>query len=166
MIITAGDIKIHKSEFEAAIKTLPDQYQQFAMGQGKKQFAEDYLRMKLLANKGMQDNLQNDPDKIRRYIEEHTRVWPEVLAQIRKIGIQQMKIWRIGDQLFMYLETNDDFDVERDFGRTREDPRSVEWNDWMAREFQERSPFAREGEWWALMDCAFDLKAALCEPTA
>ena len=32
VIITAGDIKIHKSEFEAAIKTLPDQYQQFDKG--------------------------------------------------------------------------------------------------------------------------------------
>ncbi|HEV8638028.1 MAG TPA: L-rhamnose mutarotase [Chloroflexota bacterium] len=111
-------------------------------------------------------NLQNDPKRIRRYIEEHTQVWPEVLAQIRKIGIQQMKIWHIGNQLFMYVETDDDFDVERDFGRTREDPKSVEWNDWMAREFQERSPFAREGEWWALMDCVFDLKAARGEPTA
>jgi parvulin-like peptidyl-prolyl isomerase len=66
VIITAGDCKIRKSEFEAAIKTLPDQYQQFAMGQGKKQFAEDYLRMKLLANKGMQDNLQNDPDVVKQ----------------------------------------------------------------------------------------------------
>jgi L-rhamnose mutarotase len=111
-------------------------------------------------------NLQNDPDRIRRYVEEHTRVWPEVLAQIREIGIQQMKIWHVGDQLFMYLEADDDFDVRRDFGRTREDPRSVEWNDWMAREFQQRSPFAAEGEWWALMTCVFDLKAALGEPTA
>ncbi len=66
VIITAGDVKIRKSEFEAAVKTLPDQYQQFAMGQGKKQFAEDYLRMKLLANKGMQDNLQNDPEVIKQ----------------------------------------------------------------------------------------------------
>jgi L-rhamnose mutarotase len=111
-------------------------------------------------------NLQNDPERMRRYVEEHTRVWPEVLAQIRKIGVQQMKIWRIGHHLFMYLETDDDFDLARDFGRVREDPRSVEWNDWMAREFQERSPFAREGEWWALMELAFDLKAALGEPTA
>lgn len=111
-------------------------------------------------------NLQNDPERIRRYLEEHTRVWPEVLAQIRRIGIQQMKIWQIGNQLFMYLETDDDFDVRRDFDRVREDPRSVEWNDWMAREFQERSPFAGEGEWWALMNTAFDLRAALGEPTA
>jgi parvulin-like peptidyl-prolyl isomerase len=66
VIITAGDLKIHQSEFEAAVKTLPEQYQAFAMGQGKKQFAEDYLRMKLLAEKGMKDNLQNDPDVVKQ----------------------------------------------------------------------------------------------------
>src|SRR5437899_2268289 len=66
VIITAGDIKIRQSEFEAAIKTLPDQYQQFALGTGKKQFAEDYLRMKVLANQGLKDNLQNDPDVVKQ----------------------------------------------------------------------------------------------------
>jgi L-rhamnose mutarotase len=110
-------------------------------------------------------DLQNDPDRIRRYKEEHTRVWPEVLVQIKRIGIQQMKIWQIGNHLFMYLETDDGFDPARDFARVREDPRSVEWNDWMAAEFQQRSPHAREGEWWAAMELAFDLKAALGEPT-
>ena len=49
VIVGAGDVKIRKSEFEAAIRTLPAEYQQFAMGTGKKQFAEDFLRMKLLA---------------------------------------------------------------------------------------------------------------------
>ena len=111
-------------------------------------------------------DLKNDPDRIARYILEHTRVWPEVLAQIRKIGIQQMKIWTIGNHLFMYLETNDDFDLARDFGRVREDPRSVEWNEWMSREFQQRSPHAKADEFWAPMALAFDLKAALGESTA
>lgn len=110
-------------------------------------------------------NLRNDPAAIERYKLEHTRVWPEVLAQIKKIGIQQMKIWQVGNQLFMYLETADDFDLERDFGKTREDPRSVEWNRWMAAEFQEASPWAREGQWWVPMELAFDLKGALGEPT-
>ena len=110
-------------------------------------------------------DLQDDPDRIARYKLEHTRVWPEVLAQIRTIGIQQMKIWQIGNHLFMYLETNDDFDLKRDFARTAEDPKSVEWNQWMAREFQQRSPHAVEGEWWATMELAFDLKAALAEPS-
>src|SRR5205823_1948399 len=66
VIFSAGDLKVHQSEFEAAIKTLPDQYQAFANGQGKKQFAEDYLRMKLLADKGMKENLQNDPEVVKQ----------------------------------------------------------------------------------------------------
>jgi len=62
VIINANGMAIHKSEFEGAVKTLPPEYQQFAMGPGKKQFAEDYLRMKLLAAQGTKEGLQNDPD--------------------------------------------------------------------------------------------------------
>jgi parvulin-like peptidyl-prolyl isomerase len=61
VIITAGDITVKQSEFESALKTLPAEYQQYAMGPGKKQFAEDYLRMKMLAQIGYKDGLQNDP---------------------------------------------------------------------------------------------------------
>lgn len=62
VIISAGSIAIHKSDFESAVKTLPAEYQQYALGPGKKQFADDYLRMKLLAAEGMKAGLQNDPD--------------------------------------------------------------------------------------------------------
>ena len=66
VIITAGAITITKSEFENAVKTLPEQYQQFAMGQGKKQFAEDFLRLKLLAGEGMKNGLDKDPDVLKQ----------------------------------------------------------------------------------------------------
>ena len=66
VIISANGMAIHKSEFEGAVKTLPPEYQQFAMGPGRKQFAEDYLRMKLLAAKGAQEGVQNDPDVVRQ----------------------------------------------------------------------------------------------------
>ena len=66
VIITAVDIKIRQSEFEGAIKTLPAEYQQYATGPGKKQFAEDYLRMKILAGEGLKNNLQNDPEVIKQ----------------------------------------------------------------------------------------------------
>lgn len=64
VILSAGDIAIHQKEFENAIKTLPAEYQSYAMGPGKKQFADDYLRMKLLAVKGMKDGLANDPEVV------------------------------------------------------------------------------------------------------
>jgi len=62
IIVAAGDVTIRQSEFENAIKTLPAEYQQFAQGAGKRQFAEDYLRMKTLASQGFKDNLQNEPE--------------------------------------------------------------------------------------------------------
>jgi peptidyl-prolyl cis-trans isomerase C len=66
IVIAAGDLTIRQSEFESALKTLPEQYQQYAMGPGKKQFAEDYLRMKMLASAGMKAGLDKDPDVIQQ----------------------------------------------------------------------------------------------------
>ena len=66
VIISQGDVQIRKSEFESALKSLPPEYQQYAQGTGKRQFAEDYLRMKVLATKGMADGLGNDPDVLQQ----------------------------------------------------------------------------------------------------
>ena len=62
VVISASGVTIHKSEFEAALKTLPAEYQSYAQGPGRKQFADDYLRMRLLANEGMKNGLANDPE--------------------------------------------------------------------------------------------------------
>ncbi|HEX8410565.1 MAG TPA: peptidylprolyl isomerase [Thermoanaerobaculia bacterium] len=64
IVIAAGDVAIRQSEFESALKTLPEQYQQYAMGPGKKQFAEDFLRMKMLAAAGTKAGLDKDPDVV------------------------------------------------------------------------------------------------------
>ncbi|HXA17720.1 MAG TPA: peptidylprolyl isomerase [Thermoanaerobaculia bacterium] len=64
IVCTAGAVTIRKSEFEAALKTLPAEYQSFAQGPGRKQFADDYLRMRLLANEGAKAGLQNDPEVV------------------------------------------------------------------------------------------------------
>lgn len=62
VIMSAPGVEVHKSEFEAALKSLPAEYQQFAQGPGKRQFADDYIRMKLLAAEGMKAGLDKDPD--------------------------------------------------------------------------------------------------------
>jgi peptidyl-prolyl cis-trans isomerase C len=66
VIITAGSLAIHQSEFESAVKSLPPEYQSYALGPGKKQFADDYLRMKLLASEGMKAGLDKDPDVLKQ----------------------------------------------------------------------------------------------------
>lgn len=64
IVIAAGDVAIRQSEFEQALQTLPEQYQQYAMGAGKRQFAEDYLRMKMLAAEGMKSGLDKSADVV------------------------------------------------------------------------------------------------------
>ena len=66
VIITAGSIAVRQSEFETAVKSLPPEYQQYALGAGKKQFADDYLRMKLLAAEGMKSGLDQNPDVLKQ----------------------------------------------------------------------------------------------------
>jgi peptidyl-prolyl cis-trans isomerase C len=66
IVIAAGSVAIRQSEFESALKTLPEQYQQYAMGPGKKQFAEDYLRMKMLAAEGTKAGLDKDPEVVQQ----------------------------------------------------------------------------------------------------
>jgi len=66
VIITAGTVSIRKSDFETAVKSLPAEYQSYALGPGKKQFAEDYLRMKLLAAEGIKSGVDKSPDVVKQ----------------------------------------------------------------------------------------------------
>jgi peptidyl-prolyl cis-trans isomerase C len=66
IVIAAGDLTIRQSEFETALKTLPEQYQQYASGPGRKQFAEDYLRMKMLASAGTKAGLDKNPEVVQQ----------------------------------------------------------------------------------------------------
>lgn len=54
--------EIRESEFKAAIKTLPAEQQEFASGPGKKMFAEEYGRMRILAANGVKNGMEKDPD--------------------------------------------------------------------------------------------------------
>lgn len=100
--------------------------------------------------------LQDDPEKIALYQEYHRAVWPEVLADLRASGIQEMRIFLRGRRLFMYIETTDDFDLQRDLAAAgQRSARSREWNQLMAT-LQERAPEARPDEWWAPMELVFD----------
>src|SRR5260370_9519222 len=74
-------------------------------------------------------NLKNDPAIIERYIECHRNVWPEVERGLGGIWIHRMLIWRLGRQMFMFMETVDDFDTALDFSRyAASDPPILEWH--------------------------------------
>jgi len=108
---------------------------------------------------GMTLALRDDPAAIARYKAEHANAWPEVLARLREVGVTEMKIFLLGTRLFMYCETVDGFDVAGDFARCSDDETYRKWDELM-RTMQERVPEAGPGEWWATMECVFDLSWA------
>jgi peptidyl-prolyl cis-trans isomerase C len=83
VIISARGISVTQSEFERAIKTLPEQYQAFAQGAGRRHFADDLLQMKILAARGRKERLDRDPV----VIEQLDRVRENLLAtaELKKI---------------------------------------------------------------------------------
>lgn len=99
--------------------------------------------------------LVDDEEMIERYVEAHAHVWPEVIAGQHEVGILSMEIWRHGRNLFMIMDTCDDFDFARDMARLSTLPRQAEWEAYVA-QFQGCSAEARSDEKWQLMEMIFD----------
>jgi L-rhamnose mutarotase len=106
-------------------------------------------------------DLKSDPELIALYEAYHRpdTIWPEIVAGVKAVGILKMDIYRASTRLVMVLETEEDFDLQRDFNRMSTLPRQKEWADLMGR-FQQVPDFAKPGEHWVLMDKIFDLNAA------
>ena len=103
-------------------------------------------------------DLIDDPKLIAEYDAHHQRVWPEVISALRRIGIQRMKIFRLGARLFMYAEAGDDFDPAQDYQTYANDPKCRAWDEAMRR-YQRPAPAAKPGEWWTGMTQVFDLES-------
>lgn len=104
-------------------------------------------------------DLKDDPELIKKYIEHHQNVWPEVLKSITVAGIIDMEIYNVGNRLFMIMETADDFDAE---AKTEADQNNLKVQEWetLMDNYQKRLPFATEGQKWVPMDRVFSLKEA------
>ena len=61
VIMKVGATEIRQSEFDQALEALPAEYRTYASGPGKRQFAEDYLRLRVLAAAGEKDGLASEP---------------------------------------------------------------------------------------------------------
>ena len=102
-------------------------------------------------------DLKDDPAIIAAYDAHHEAVWAEVERGLLAIGIERMRIWRLGRRLFMLMATIDAFDPETDFARYMvSDSRIREWQSLME-SYQEPVADADTGEWWADMRLVYDL---------
>ena len=91
---------------------------------------------------------------IKKYVEAHAHVWPEVIQGQREVGIFDMQIYRKGRSLFMIMDTVDEFDFVRDMARLATLPRQAEWEAYVS-QFQGAKADARSDEKWKLMERIF-----------
>lgn len=109
-------------------------------------------------------DLKNDPVIIEQYEHLHRpgQMWPEIPQGIREGGIVDMQIYRIGNHLFMIIETPDNLTVSEAFQRIGKLLRQAEWATFIG-QFQQRLPEAQPGEHWAEMKAVFSLQEHITE---
>ena len=100
-------------------------------------------------------DLKNDPEILALYEEYHSNVWPEVRQAVKKVGMENVRIFRFGTRLVQIFDARDDFDITKDIDAYAEDPVVRKW-DTMMNGFQVPLNGRREGEWWAEMELVYD----------
>jgi L-rhamnose mutarotase len=93
------------------------------------------------------------PEFYARYVEDHEKVWTDVLKTIRACGIRNYSIFHKDNTLFSYFEyVGDDF--ETDMEKMAADPVTQEW--WaIMKPMQQPLPTRAAEEWWARMTEVF-----------
>ena len=101
-------------------------------------------------------DLKNDPALIAEYKRHHQNVWPEILQSIRDAGIADMEIYLLGTRMFMIMEVDDSFSLDRKSRADSENLKVQEWENLMWK-FQQALAGAKPGEKWLLMERVFKL---------
>jgi L-rhamnose mutarotase len=77
------------------------------------------------------------PEKVDEYVEAHRNVWPEMLAALREAGIRNYTIYRNGNEMFGYFESDD---LEAAGAYMSAQDVNIRWQDAMAGLLEERVP--------------------------
>ena len=101
-------------------------------------------------------DLKDDPKRISEYKKYHKSIWPEITASIKNSGIEALEIYLIGNRMFMIMEVNDTFSLEKKSQMDAENPKVQEWETLMWK-YQQALPIAKKGEKWLLMDKIYQL---------
>lgn len=98
--------------------------------------------------------LQIKPNAIEEYDREHQRVWPELLAKLKEVGISDYSIFRRGQELVLCLRAEN---FERAWEELDRDPVNQKWQEFMSRLF-EPVPDKGTSERFAMMKEVFYLE--------
>tara|TARA_R110002072_G_scaffold280418_1_gene442752 strand:- start:39803 stop:40132 length:330 start_codon:yes stop_codon:yes gene_type:complete len=101
-------------------------------------------------------DLKDDIKLIEEYKKYHQKIWPEITDSIQSAGIENLEIYLAGNRLFMIMKVNDSFSFEKKTAMDLANPKVQEWENLMWK-YQQKLPFAKEGEKWVLMDRIYQL---------
>tara|TARA_B100000945_G_C20057037_1_gene446300 strand:+ start:184 stop:537 length:354 start_codon:yes stop_codon:yes gene_type:complete len=101
-------------------------------------------------------DLKNDIKKIQEYKQYHKNVWPQIIESMKKSGINYAEIYNTRNRLFMIIEVNEHFSIDKKSEMDLKNPKVQEWEKLMWN-FQESLPNTPPGTKWVLMDKIFDL---------
>ncbi|QIA08013.1 L-rhamnose mutarotase [Draconibacterium halophilum] len=103
--------------------------------------------------------LEDNQELIEQYKKVHTpgAVWPEITQGMLDVGIIDMEIYLLGNQLFMIMDTVPNFDHDTDMSKLAKKPRQAEWEAYVS-QFQKTADTATADEKWQLMERIFKLR--------
>jgi L-rhamnose mutarotase len=103
--------------------------------------------------------LEDNPQLIEEYKKVHApgAAWPEISKGMREVGIVDMEIYILGNQLFMIMDTVPDFDHDTAMKELAQKPRQAEWEAYVS-QFQKTSADATADEKWQLMERIYKLE--------
>jgi L-rhamnose mutarotase len=101
-------------------------------------------------------DLRPDPTLIAEYIRLHRQVWPEVRKSIYDAGVIDMQIYQYGHHLFMIMDTDDGFTLERKAAMDAANPKVIEWETLMGR-FQQVDESGDPTKRWQVLEKVFQL---------
>ncbi|HEY0685904.1 MAG TPA: L-rhamnose mutarotase [Steroidobacter sp.] len=105
-------------------------------------------------------DLKEDPQLIDQYRKWHEPGGPPpaVTRSLREAGIESLEIYLCGNRLFMLIEADATFSVEN---KARADAANEAVRAWeqLMWNFQQRLPWAREGEKWLPAQRIYDLNS-------
>src|SRR5215472_9438217 len=91
--------------------------------------------------------LRIKPSAIEAYERDHQRVWPELLAKLKEVGISDYSIFRRGQDLTLVLRCED---FDKAWNELDKDPVNQRWQVFMSRLF-EPVPDQQPGERFAML---------------
>lgn len=104
--------------------------------------------------------LEDNPQLIEEYKKVHApgAVWPEITRGMREAGIRDMEIYLLGNQLFMIMHTEPEFNHDEAMEELAKKPHQKEWEAYVS-QFQKTNSDASAAQKWKLMERIFKMNS-------